>query len=410
MNYLVLVDFWFRDIAGGSERVAWDIARVARDKGWSVTILCANPDPVRLPCGPVRTENVTVVRYTKPVRSRWNPLRMESQISGASEACMTWLADQHWDIVHVHSPVTGAGALKVLTKYGRIVCTVHSPIVDEQRINWARQGVLGKVKLIFGIRRLRVLERRLLKRAHAIHTLSEYTRQQVVEEHDLGHRATVVPHWCNSIMKRRYSKHEARRMLGWPRDRTVLFTVRRHTARYGIDVSIRALADVRSKREWVYYIGGDGPLRSRNEALARDLGLAKHIHFMGRVSDDNLMLAYQAADMFLLPTVALECFGLIIVESLSHGCPVIGTDAGAIPEVLGPILPNVLVPAGNVAAMRSKIEAFLDGQLQLPDEATIINRTLALYGENRIIPRIMELLEGRRAATESLERSCATDI
>ena len=71
----------------------------------------------------------------------------------------------------------------------------------------------------------------------------------------------------------------------------------------------------------MFYIGGDGELRPSLERLSAELGATEKIRFTGRLSDEDLLLAYQAADLFVLPTLALECFGLISIEAMSFGCP-----------------------------------------------------------------------------------------
>ena len=64
-------------------------------------------------------------------------------------------------------------------------------------------------------------------------------------------------------------------------------------------------------------------MRTELEALAHDLDVQDYVHFIGRVNDAELDLAYYACDLFILPTIALECFGLIAQESLARGRPLV---------------------------------------------------------------------------------------
>jgi glycosyltransferase involved in cell wall biosynthesis len=186
---------------------------------------------------------------------------------------------------------------------------------------------------------------------------------------------------------------EARRLLGWPADRPIFFTLRRHEERYGIDIAIRAMAPLASTHTWLFYVGGDGALRPKLEALARELGLSDRVRFTGRLTDEELSLAYQAADAFLLPTNSLECFGLIILEALACGCPVIATDAGAIPEIMKTILPDFIVPAGDPIALQEKIMDFLELKLQSPPPEELTAFALSRYGKPEIVPRLLGLLQ-----------------
>ena len=138
-------------------------------------------------------------------------------------------------------------------------------------------------------------------------------------------------------------------------------------------------------------MGGDGLLRPKFEALALELGLRDRVRFTGRLTDEELALAYQAADAFLLPSNSLECFGLIILEALACGCPVIATDAGAIPEIMKAILPDFIVPAADPTALREKIRDFLEHKLQSPAPDDLTAFALSKYGKSEIVPRLLGL-------------------
>jgi glycosyltransferase involved in cell wall biosynthesis len=71
--------------------------------------------------------------------------------------------------------------------------------------------------------------------------------------------------------------------------------------------------------------------------FTRELGLAERVHFIGLVSESELVDWYRAADLFVLPTVAYEGFGLVTGEALACGTAVVGTPVGATPELLTPL-------------------------------------------------------------------------
>lgn len=102
---------------------------------------------------------------------------------------------------------------------------------------------------------------------------------------------------------------------------TVLFVGR--LVRYkGVDVLIRAMVDVEAN----LVIVGDGPLRPQLEALSRGLGLDGRVRFEGRVSDDARVAWYHDADIFALPSISRqEAFGMVQLEAMGHGLPVVST-------------------------------------------------------------------------------------
>jgi glycosyltransferase involved in cell wall biosynthesis len=395
MEYLAVVEYCFADQPGGAARVAWDIAKTMRQRGHSVTLLCYRAsDETRE--GVELVDGMRVVRFQKRKQPGWHPARLQAIMDATATACRTWLGDRRFEVVHVHSPIQGLGVLAALGTEPRYVFTAHSPLVLEQEITWRSQGWTGRLKLLLGRGLLANAERRMLGASAAIHTLSEFTRSELERAYRVGRRVSVIPHWYTPRGPR-LGKLEARRALGWPQDAKIFFTVRVMGPRYGLDVAIRALGPLTQESDCHFYLGGDGPLRPQLEALAacfrRAGGADECIHFMGRISDEQLETAYAAADLFILPTLALECFGLIMIEAMTFGCPVLGTDAAAIPELLGPILPEFIVPAGDVAALQSRARQFLQANLPVPDRQMLIDYASSRYGEATVAPELLRLFE-----------------
>ena len=397
MKYLVAVDHCFLDSPGGMGRVAWDIAMLMRDRGHEVSMISARPEPGDESPRVGSYDGVRVLRYSRPLLPPWHPLRAHRTVTAARDATRQHLGGERWDLVHMHSPFTGAGVLEALGDVPRYFYTLHSPAVMEQEINWARQGLLGQMKMLFGLSALKRVERKVLEPCASIHTLSEFSRSKVEHFHGLGHRVSVVPYWRRPELQREYTAGEARRQLGWPADEKILFTVRKLGARYGLDIAIRAVAPLAKAGRCRFFIGGEGPLRGQLAHLARELDVADRICLTGRLDERQLGLAYQAADLFVLPTLALECFGLVVVEALAFGCPVLSTDAGAIPELMRSILPEFVVPAGDVVALRNKIDAFLSGRLAPPSPAALVAHVERLFAKQTIGSRIVSLLEENSA-------------
>jgi glycosyltransferase involved in cell wall biosynthesis len=110
-------------------------------------------------------------------------------------------------------------------------------------------------------------------------------------------------------------------------------------------------------------IGGSGSLRGKLEAQAESLGLGKSVTFLGRLEDRQLPLAYAACDAFVLPTAELECFGLIALEALSAGRPVLATPVGAIPEIIRKVEPLWLARSADPQDIADLLRQYLAGDL-----------------------------------------------
>jgi glycosyltransferase involved in cell wall biosynthesis len=171
----------------------------------------------------------------------------------------------------------------------------------------------------------------------------------------------------------RSSRAEARTRLGWESGRHIVTTTRRLVPSKGIENLIEAIARVRHIAPNVLLnIIGSGPLRGELEQRIASRGLGEHVRLLGRVSDDDLPLAYRASDLVVVPSVAFEGFGLVVVEALACGTPVLATNVGGLPEVLGGLDPRLILPGSDVDAVERGLEAALRRPLDLPTEAACV--------------------------------------
>ena len=113
-------------------------------------------------------------------------------------------------------------------------------------------------------------------------------------------------------------------------------------------------------------IAGTGPLRAELEARVAALGLAHHVRFLGFVPDADLPTAYRAADLTVVPTTALEGFGLITVESLAAGTPCVVTPVGGLGEIIAPLSPQLITAGATKADVSTTIADALLGTIPLP--------------------------------------------
>ena len=98
---------------------------------------------------------------------------------------------------------------------------------------------------------------------------------------------------------------------------------------------------------WLVMVG-DGPDRPEAEDEARKLGIDAHVHFPGKI--DNVAPLLASADLFLLPSTS-ESFGLSALEAIASGVPVVGTNAGGMPEVIRNGETGYLCEVGDVDGM-----------------------------------------------------------
>jgi glycosyltransferase involved in cell wall biosynthesis len=163
------------------------------------------------------------------------------------------------------------------------------------------------------------------------------------------------------------TKQECRMDLGWPSDRPIVLCVRRLVRRVGLDALIDASLELRRHvPDVLVLIAGAGPLRASLEAQIAAHQLGDTVRLIGFLPDDQLPLAYRAADLTVVPSTALEGFGLITVESLAAGTPCVVTPVGGLGEIIAPFAPQLVAASASSADIASVLTEALRGGVPLP--------------------------------------------
>jgi glycosyltransferase involved in cell wall biosynthesis len=113
-------------------------------------------------------------------------------------------------------------------------------------------------------------------------------------------------------------------------------------------------------------IVGTGPERAGLERRVAELGLSDSVRLLGAVPDNLLVEAYRAADVCAVPSAELEGFGLVVLESLACGTPVVATDVGGLPEVLDELQPDLVVPPARPDLLGARLLDAARGSRPLP--------------------------------------------
>lgn len=343
MRILIATDQWSPDTIGGSARVAADTARALVARGHSVTaIVPAQTDRV------ARTveDGVDVLRvlrrhhvpqtFADPVSTRRNARRLTAP----------------FDVLVGHQSTTAVGLGSAMPQLP-LVLVFHASAVLESRYLRTRVDRHEQLKIRALDPVVAGLERRSVRLASAVLTLSAFSRGLLVERHpDSDSRCHQVgggvdpaffatPAEPASLVRARH---------GIADGEIFLLTTRRLDPRMGLEELLGALAATGDRR-LTLAITGDGGQRALLEALARSLAISDRVHFLGRVSERELRALYASADLFVLPTVAYEGFGMSTVEALASGTPVLGTAVGATPEILAPLGEAFIVPRADAPSL-----------------------------------------------------------
>ena len=171
----------------------------------------------------------------------------------------------------------------------------------------------------------------------------------------VGCNIQVIPNFVDPEVydRSRYDRTIASELNG---GRKVLMHVSNFRAVKRVQDVVGVFARVNEEIPSVLVMVGDGPDRVHAERTARDLGVERSVHFLGKLESVAPLLA--GADLFLLPS-STESFGLSALEALASGVPVIGSNTGGLPEVVRSGETGALCPVGDVEAMAEEAKAIL---------------------------------------------------
>jgi glycosyltransferase involved in cell wall biosynthesis/O-antigen ligase len=278
----------------------------------------------------------------------------------------TLAAARHADVVNAHFPLYAFLPVCLGVGGKPLVAHFHGPWADEALSSGRASVAKAAVE--------RAIERRVYSRAAAVIVLSNAFRDLLVEQHGVpAEKVRVVRPGVDLELFSPGSADEASQRLGIEGGRPIAVTARRLVPRMGIDVLIEAwssvVADAPASARPLLLVIGQGHERPRLEAHADELGVNDYIRFLGKVSDRDLVAAYRAARVAVAPSVALEGFGLVTLEALACGTPVVATDVGGLPEALEGLDRSLVVPPRDAGALALRLRGAFSGEQAVPSRA-----------------------------------------
>ncbi|MGI0486336.1 glycosyltransferase family 4 protein [Pantanalinema rosaneae CENA516] len=187
----------------------------------------------------------------------------------------------------------------------------------------------------------------------------------------------VIPCGTNVETFHSIPQAEAREQLGFALDEAIVLYVGRFDPRKGIETLVRAFAQLRAGQRndsldpaklRLVIVGGsdpdqiDGQERQRIKGIVQELGLAEQTQFVGRVGHDLLPLYYTAADVCVIPS-HYEPFGLVAIEAMACGTPVVASDVGGLKFTVIPEETGLLAPVQDDTAFAQAIARILSDEL-----------------------------------------------
>ncbi len=362
MKILFLADVFYPDTIGGAGRVAYHLGLELSRKGHEVHIVARNTDG-KLIENQQLNPYLTVHRFLSPQKESMNQFLSESRNS------LSIVKKLHnkmkFDIACVHQSMVAIGpSFSGQFKNTPFVYYYHSPWHEEYLVKKGgasdRTNARNRLVACF----MRRIERWILFKSSNVIVLSRYMRNNVSALHGYpSDRIKIIPGGVGLDHFRLPAKNKinVKRSIDFPVDKTIFLSVRNLVPRMGLENLIEAFNKSKVlKEKGLLYIGGKGLLDNRLKEMVEDLNLTKSINFLGYIPDEDLPGIYQAADYFVLPTEKLEGFGLVILEAMACGTPVLGTPVGAIPEIIEPFDERLIFKGTTWKDIKEKMEDIIE--------------------------------------------------
>jgi len=300
------------------------------------------------------------------------------------EAANEYFRGRTFPMIASHFAFYAFPLIDLLRVYPHVV-HFHGPWSGESAVEGESRGVVWAKRQI---------EQFVYRSADRVIVLSAAFRDLLVKDFQIDPaRIVIIPGAIDSAaFLPSVSRQEARLRLGLPANRPIVLCVRRLVQRMGLEELIRAMAIVRTKiPNALLLIGGQGPLQVRlNEQIVR-LGLSEQVRLLGFLPETDLPLAYRAADLSIVPSQALEGFGLTTLESLAAGTPVLVTPVGGLPEAVLGLNESLVLTGKTEGEIAQGLIAALARQLPLPLEKACQAYVSSKFDWKVVTPQILKV-------------------
>lgn len=343
MNILFVADVSIHKVIGGAERVLFEQSTRLAQRGHNVHIMTRG-----LLGHKIDKELIQGVWEWRYDVDQGNPLLfIKSTYLNGKRLFELLHSEYRFDCINLHQPFSGLGVIRSpLCKRIKKVYTCHSLSFEEFKTRTPKPGgLIERGVYSLNSRGRKYVEKKVMNNCDWVVVLSEFTRNRLYRFYGITEKKIeIIPGGVD--LERFYPAHDKvkiRKGLNLPGEKTILLTVRNLVPRMGLENLIIAIKEVVKMASDIYLVlGGEGPLKKDLIDLTSQLGVEDSIRFEGFIPEEELPAYYRMADLFVLPTLELEGFGLVTLEALASGVPVLGTPIGGTVEILKKLNPKLL--------------------------------------------------------------------
>ena len=351
------------EIPGGVQAHVRDLAEALIGLGHRVSVLAPGDEDAPYPPYVVAAGRAVPVRYNGSVaRLQFGPL--------SAARVRRWLREGRFDVLHVHEPAAPSlSLLAVMLARGPIVATFHTA-TERSRVLEFSAGLLQP----------------FLEKIGGRIAVSAAARKVQVEH--LGSDAVEIP---NGVAVRAYAG--ARPLPGYPRQGgTVGFVGRYDEPRKGMPVLLDALARLAPSRpDLRLLVAGRGDADELRAGLPAVL--ASRVDLLGQVSEEDKARMLRSVDVYCAPNTGGESFGIILLEAMAAGAPIVASDLEAFGRVLDGGRAGVLFGTGDAADLATALAGLLDDPPRRAELAETGSKLVRGYDWPVVAQQVLQVYE-----------------
>jgi phosphatidylinositol alpha-mannosyltransferase len=347
------------DVPGGVSAHIRDQAETLIEMGHDVSVITPVEDPDSLPPYAVDGGRPRSVPYNGSVARLTFGVKATARVR-------RWIREGEFDVLHVHEPLAPSlGVLACWSARGPMVATVHSSI-ERSRV------------LLTGY----YLAQTALEKISALVAVSEHARRTIVDH--LGGDAVLIP---NGVRVDHYQ--DVPPLREWPGP-AIGFLGRMDEPRKGLPILLEAFAGIRARipDATLVLIGPGDP----DDVLAEvPAALRSGIVVLGRLDEADKARALASLSVYVAPNTGGESFGIVLLEAMAAGAPVVASDLDAFARVLDEGRCGALFPVGDSAALEATVVDLVGNDMERRRLAAAGTRRVAAYDWRRVAADLIDV-------------------
>jgi glycosyltransferase involved in cell wall biosynthesis len=321
---LICADYLFSEVAGGAARCVSELAKELALKKYKVIVLVRGLSENK---DFEKADGYDVYRYKSNVLKLFKKLGLIFK-------------NNKVNIINFHDPFTSFFVRKYMFFKSINIPTIytfHSPWGGEYSIR-AIKKKYNSLRIFLGVNIRKKIERFVVKNSSKIALASQFMSETLFKTHRV--KSSIVPLGVDVLRFKSSEPGEQeslRSKYNIDGNKKVFFTIRNLEPRMGLENLLEAVKILKDKKysNLLFIIGGIGSLELELKDKTRKLGIENMVSFAGYIPDTNLPEYYRVSDAFILPTKEFEGFGLVTLEAMASGIPVLATPVAANKEVVG---------------------------------------------------------------------------